>query len=259
VKLINHLSAQNCSITIGTPSIDNVIEELNYLNQTLKKNTLIHFCDNVITYPEKRFLKLAEAISKQKYDLQFSCDVRADSINKSTSLALHNGNFKRICLGIEDCSNDILKHNYKGMTFNDNLKALSCLRKYTDSYLTGYWLIGLPGTTWRSTQENQKAIYKLIDENLIDQIALSIFKPYPGCRFNKGEIFIDNDWNSFLEDMDFPIYHLPNLSAMELASVMLNYKKTVINAYKKRLSMYEKKTQPSSQKTRGDNVIQGAD
>ena len=87
--------------------------------------------------------------------------------------------------------------------------------------------------------KNQKAIHKLIDENLIDHISLSIYKPYPGCRFNKDEISIDNNWNSFLKDMDFPMYHLPELSAVELASAMLNYKKTAINAYKKRLSMYE--------------------
>lgn len=237
----------SCSFCSGVPfwrkillrKVDDVIKELDYLNKKLNKNTLIHFCDSVITYPEKRFLKLAEAISEEKYDLQFSCDVRADSINKNTSMALQNSNFKRICLGIEDCNNNILNLNYKGMTFDDNLKALNCLRKYTKSYLSGYWLVGLPGTTWRSIQQNQKAICKLIDENLIDHISISIYKPYPGCRFNKDEILINNDWNSFLEDMDFPMYHLPELSAAELASAMLSYKKAAINAYKKRLSMYE--------------------
>ena len=237
----------SCSFCSGVPfwkkiilrDVDKVIEELKYLNKTLEKNTLIHFCDNVITYPEERFLKLTEAISKQHFDLHFSCDVRADSVNKRTSIALQNGNFKRICLGVEDCNNEILRHHHKGMTFEDNLKALNYLRKNTDSYLTAYWLIGLPGTTFRSIKENQKAISKLIDENLVDQIALSIFKPYPGCKFNKDEISIETDWNSFLEDMDFPIYSLPNISAMELSTAMLDYKKTVVNAYKKRLSTNE--------------------
>lgn len=235
----------NCMFCSGVPfwdkvyarEIDSIMRELDYLEENLLPNTLVHFCDNVITFPERRFLRLAKAISQRQYSLQFSCDVRADTINKDTAKSLESSMFKRICLGIEDSDNNILKKHNKGMTFESNLEALKLLRDFTDLYLTAYWIVGLPGTSSSSVIRNRLSIVKLIEDNLVDQIALSIFKPYPGCRYRKNEVFLLNDWDSFIEDMDYPIYRLKNLSAEQISRIYKDYKVSLINAYEARLEM----------------------
>lgn len=234
----------SCKFCSGVPfwdkiyyrSITSILSELDYLEQNLSKDTLVHFCDNVITYPEDRFAKLASAILNKKYDLQFSCDVRADCINRNSAILLSKAGFKRICLGIEDCENEILRTHHKGMTYETNIAALNILREFTNSYLTAYWLIGLPGSTEATIKKNQEQIVKLIDSDLVDQIALSIFKPYPGCRFSENDIVIHRNWNSFIRDMDYPIYELENLNSDQLSLLFKEFKISLIDAYKIRLA-----------------------
>jgi hypothetical protein len=74
----------------------------------------------------------------------------------------------------------------------------------------------------------------MVCSKLVDQIALGLFKPYPGCDINKKYFSVESGWEEFIKDMEYPIYRLPNLSSAEIAKIVIDYKLTVLKAYQSR-------------------------
>jgi radical SAM superfamily enzyme YgiQ (UPF0313 family) len=228
-----------CSGTGFWPSIrcrpvDSVIGELDYLNSVLPPGELVHFCDNVVTFDRARFLELAQAMAARRYAINFSCDIRSDSIDAQTAWALEQAGFRRICVGVEDCDDGILAAGRKGLRFAQSRRALELLRQHTTAYLTAYWMVGLPGTTQATVAHNLATIGSLVRGRWVDQIALSLFKPYPGCKGLEGIVTLERTWNDYLTDMEYPLYCLPSASASDLAQMVLAYKRAVLDAYRAR-------------------------
>ena len=171
-----------------TVPTERVVQELLYLKENLPEGTIIHLIDNVFTYDRQRLSDLYHQM-QEKHLLgyfKFECDTLSKLVDEEIVTLLEKIGVFKLCLGIEDCNENVLKISNKSATFADSVKAAQTIKNYSDNICVyAYWLIGLPGTTIETMEENIQQMKKLIEDNLVDIISPKIFIPYPGTQFFK--------------------------------------------------------------------------
>ena len=184
-------------------SEEKIAETLKYLYERLEGMCLLHIIDNVFSISLERLEKLKDIISPFKDKFVFECDTLASLIDERKVRLLLDMNVIKIGLGFEDCSDQINKISRKGVRISNNIRAALMIRKYaSDICVYAYWLIGLPGTTADSVEENIQTIRYLISNEIVHIISPKIFIPYPGTEFWKksteyGILINSYDWSNY--------------------------------------------------------------
>lgn len=235
---VNH-SYWSCPRNVPT---ERVVQELLYLKENLPEGTIIHLIDNIFTYDRQR-LKDLYCHMQEKHLLgyfKFECDTLSTFIDEEIVKLLEEIGVFKLCLGIEDCNENVLKISNKRASFADSVKAAQTIKKYSDNICVyAYWLIGLPGSTIETMEENIQQMKKLIEDNLVDIISPKIFIPYPGTQFFEnpeayGIHITSYDWNSYeRRNPPFP-YHYDNVSDKDLYRYLLKALKVCHEAYCKK-------------------------
>lgn len=204
--------------------IEKVINELLYLKEHLKKGTVIHIIDNIFTLDKQRLKTLYFNMKHSNLlgYFKFECDTLSTLIDAESVKLLEDIGVFKICLGIEDCNDEILKNANKSATFFDNIRAVQIIKNNNPNICVfAYWIIGLPGTTIETLEENIFQMADLIEGNLVDIISPKIFVPYPGTQFFKhpetyGINLVSYNWDLYeRRNPPFP-YHYNELSDKEL-------------------------------------------
>ncbi|MBA7470512.1 hypothetical protein ES707_05799 [subsurface metagenome] len=113
-------------------SVDNVLDELYFLQRDWGAKTISFLDDNFIGSCEKgraRALKIADAIKSKKLYITWSIDCRAQDIKKSTIKSLKEAGLKNVFLGIESGCQSQLNRYGKNTTVNENRKAIMILKE----------------------------------------------------------------------------------------------------------------------------------
>lgn len=197
-------------------SVTNIIEELLFLKARLPKGTIIHIIDNIFTMSKDRLMSLYNCM--EEYGLlgyfKFECDTLCTFIDKEKVNLLEDIGVFKVCLGIEDCNDEILKFSNKNTTFARNVEAAKIIKENSKNICVyAYWLIGLPGSTLETLAENLVQMKRLIVEDLVDIISPKIFIPYPGTQFFENPklygINIESyDWDLYeRRNPPFPYYY----------------------------------------------------
>jgi len=123
--------------------VGKVIEEILAV-KTKYPLTSVHFSDDTFILDRKWLFEFLKRY-KEKVNIPFSCNVRADLIDKKVVVALKRAGCRAVSFGVES-GNEIIRNQILGKSLDDEtiLKAAKLLRKAKIKFLTTN-MSGIPG------------------------------------------------------------------------------------------------------------------
>ncbi|MHA1268213.1 MAG: B12-binding domain-containing radical SAM protein [Candidatus Helarchaeota archaeon] len=192
------------------------IDIIKYLFDTFNKNQImLEFCDSILPVNINKFEELVKKyVEEINHPVLFALtranltdDVRLDLLSK-----LLQG-LGVLSIGIENGNAEVLELMHKP-TFQTSIRALIKIRSH-NLKATPSWLIGHPGESLKTMNENLEKIQYLFDKNLIDTLIPFIWVPLPGTPpFENPDKYhleiISYDWDRYDRAIFLPPYHLLN-------------------------------------------------
>ena len=191
------LISEMCGKRFRARSPKNVVDELEWLRDVHGADAFA-FYDAVFTLDRKRAIDICEEKKKRKIDLPWDCTTRADQVSKEVLVKLKEANCKVVYFGVESGSQKILDSVNKGITVEQNEKAIKWTKEAGMSAFISV-VVGYPG----ETEEMLKQTFDFIDRTKPDHVCFCLATPYPGTRFfNLVEDFgweLSKDWSHYDE------------------------------------------------------------
>lgn len=144
-------------------STENVIEELEMLyNQYGVRNIMFNDAEFAggIAVNGGKAIEIADEILKRNFHLNFSIQCRVNDIDIETFRILKQAGLRRVFLGVESGSQAVLNRFKKGVSVEDNIKAVEVLGKL-DIYLSMGFIMFDEMTTFQEISENLDFIKKV--------------------------------------------------------------------------------------------------
>ena len=157
-------------------SISNVIEEIVFLYGKLGIRSL-HFVDDTFTMNESRTKKICQEIINRRLDIQWTCDTRADCLDRELIKLMKQAGCVRVKIGVESGSDRVLKNIGKKITRERILRTVALIKEQ-ELPLTVYLMAGFPG----ETDEDLRETIEFARELGADYYSLSVLAPYYGTR-----------------------------------------------------------------------------
>jgi anaerobic magnesium-protoporphyrin IX monomethyl ester cyclase len=190
--------------TCRTFSPSRIIDEVNYIID--KFNTKgIYFINDNFTIKKKETAELCDLIEKNKLDIEWMCDTRADLVSQDLLGKMKEAGCKTIWFGVESGSPRILEKINKGITREQTIQAFKLCRE-TGIHIACSFILGVPGETVKDMEATLKFAKKLDP----DWCQFNIFIAYPDSSLYE-EILMSNHYeclDDFLisaktEDFDY--------------------------------------------------------
>ncbi|MFZ3168259.1 MAG: radical SAM protein [Candidatus Methanoperedens sp.] len=163
-------------IPFRSHSIERVINEIQHLVEDYGINAIFFMDDNL--FANKPRLRKMCSLIKDKFDIIWSCNARADNVDLETLKAAKEAGCVQISFGFESGSQRILNLlKNKAVTVEQNKKAVE-LCKSAGLEVYGTFMIGNP----TETIEDVRLTQQFIRENDIDSIGVPITTPFPGTK-----------------------------------------------------------------------------
>jgi anaerobic magnesium-protoporphyrin IX monomethyl ester cyclase len=162
------------------------------------------------TNPTKRhFLNICKEIHRQRLDVPWGCNMRADKIDEEVCEWAIKANCREFSIGIESGVEEIHKHMHKDLTLKSIRKVFKLTRHFGIKS-RAYVLIGTPLETFETIKRTET----LVDEIQPDIIGISILCPYPGTIYWRNE-FDSIDWGT-VDEYANTMWGTMNLSNTDL-------------------------------------------
>ena len=160
-------------IGVRSRSVDNVIEEIKYLIDKYKIDSLL-MLDETFTIDKKRVNEFCTKLSSEKIDISWSCYARVNLVDREMLDNMRSTGCFRVGYGIESGSQTILDKMEKRVTVEQAKNAIKITREA--GLICGMtWMFGYPG----ETLETLKETIDLCKEMLIFP-SFFYTTPYPG-------------------------------------------------------------------------------
>lgn len=231
---------------VRSRTIDSIKQELTELRSIMGNKFEMHILDNVISYDITLLKELCNLIAELDMDLSFSADIRPECVNKEVLDVLKELNVKQLFIGFEDANDSCREFVGRKMKNDVLINALKLIKRYPTIRADCYWMLGLPGTSKETFNENIAFVRNLIMNNLLENICPdTIFVPLPGTPlFNEAEEYnitnLDKNWSSYRRSNYWPVYDLPTISRKEMHSGLIEFDKAIISAQLSVLGMTER-------------------
>lgn len=176
-----------CFRTMGgdyvTRSVDNIIEEIKYLQERYDVNT-IELNDEIFSVNKSRVYEFCDKIETLK--IPWSAQIRVNMINEKLINRMKEAGCSQISYGLESASRDVLKSMQKGVRVEQIENALKVTRKAKIT-IQGNWIFGDP----LETPETVRETIEFNRRYLPYLIHLDFLLAYPGTpmyfdALNKG-------------------------------------------------------------------------
>lgn len=136
--------------TYRAKSPKRVADEVEYVIKSYNYR-VFSFCDDNFfvdgsTIAKQRAINIANEIIKRKLRLRFTIECRADDVDKEIFILLKKAGLYKVFIGIETGAQSVLDRYHKGVTVEQNHKALQILRDVNIKCQPGYILFD-PRTT----------------------------------------------------------------------------------------------------------------
>jgi len=155
-------------------SVDNVIEELRFLQDTYKPS-YVDLVDGTFTFDRKYLETFCNTMIDQKLNIQWRCTARYYNLNEELLQLMKKSNCSGLYLGFESGSNKVLKTIDKHTTVEQNIKVSQIVYKSGIPSVTSI-ILGLPDEDKEDIEETLKAM-KIIKTDLLD---INNYTPLPG-------------------------------------------------------------------------------
>jgi radical SAM PhpK family P-methyltransferase len=126
-------------------------KELNCL-EAIGKVKRVHYIDDTMNVPIKRFKEILRMIIKNNYSFKWNCNLRCQYLDRETVELLKQSGCDGVFLGLESGSNEILKNMNKAAAVEEYLKGIELLKEY-EIVTFGSFIIGFPGETPETVRE----------------------------------------------------------------------------------------------------------
>jgi len=232
---------------ITCTTIKNFQQEIDFL---IKNGIdIISILDDDIMVSEDAFEKIIKVLiaeKKDNSDIKFSAQTRVDNLKneKDPKEAIEKmvaAGIKRLYLGIESGSQEILNSMRKGYKLEWVKEACTNIKKYSNGQIEigAFWLFGHPGANIKTEEESIKFLEELLKEKLIDDVEIHNTVPFPGTAISKDRRIkiIDNDLKHYGFLNNYPIYDLVDPDNKD--QIVLSAKQ-IFEFQKKALKMREK-------------------
>lgn len=155
--------------------IDRVLAEMNELHARWGIDGF-EFQDDTFTLDRERTLALCAAIKAEgRADFAWMCYTRADRVDPELLASMRAAGCRYLYLGVESGSQRLLDKVGKGLTVEQNARAISWCRQAGITVGVGI-MVGLPTET---PEETAQTIRFVVDQKL-DQACFNITEPFPG-------------------------------------------------------------------------------
>jgi radical SAM superfamily enzyme YgiQ (UPF0313 family) len=172
-----------------------VFEEAVLLKEKYGYGALMFF-DDTMTVNRKRMAEICGLL--KNLGIIYRCFVRSDTVDRDILERMRSSGCVEVGVGLESGSQRILDTVNKGETVGKNLEAVRLCHSL-GMRVKGFLIIGLPGENMESVQETIDFL-KSAD---LDDVDISIYKPYPGSFIYKNRKAFDID---FADDYEHAWY-----------------------------------------------------
>jgi len=149
------------------------VSEIKYLQDRYNCHHF-RFIDDDFTLNKNRVLEICHLLEPLK--VHYKCHTRSNLLDAEMCQALAKSGCEEMGLGVETADNEVLKLINKHETVEDHKNAIKLIKE-AGMRAKVYWMVALPGETWKTIELNKQFMY----ETKPDKWTLSTFTPYPGC------------------------------------------------------------------------------
>lgn len=168
-------------------SPENIFREVEQLKKKYGFGAVMFF-DDIFTLNKDRVLEICDRLRELKINLR--AFARADTIDAEIAEALYEAGCREVGIGAESGSRIILDISMKGITVEQNTRAVDICREH-GMRVKLFMIIGLPGETKETVEETKRWLEKVRP----DDFDLTVFVPLPtskiynnpnsyGCHFH---------------------------------------------------------------------------
>jgi radical SAM superfamily enzyme YgiQ (UPF0313 family) len=156
-------------------TVQNVIEEIKYLQNI--GITTIHFDDDIWGIKKSYIYEFCDELKDKCMGIKWSCELHVNIVDEDIIKKMKSAGCYSIQIGVESGNNEILKKNKKNITLEKAFEAARLIKKNKID-LVAFFIVGFPDESADSLNDTIQAMKKI----KCDQIAYSIFTPYPGTE-----------------------------------------------------------------------------
>ncbi|MBF0518766.1 MAG: radical SAM protein, partial [Nitrospirae bacterium] len=159
-------------------SVENVIEEIKYLNKYFNVKE-VHIEDDNFSMERERVIDFCESLMRTNLNITWALPngLRLDKLDLDDLKLMNRAGCYSVNVGVESGNESRLRLIKKKIT-KEKIKEKIALVKQAGMDIGGFFIIGFPGET---RQEIEQTL-KFTTELELDRIGISYFQPYPGTE-----------------------------------------------------------------------------
>tara|TARA_B100000959_G_scaffold278302_1_gene336369 strand:- start:1649 stop:3112 length:1464 start_codon:yes stop_codon:yes gene_type:complete len=152
----------------------------------------ILFEDDTFIIFKKRLIQLCETLIKEKIDITWSCNGRANAVKPDILKLMKKAGCWQISYGIESGDPEILEFSRKRIKVEQMTQALEWSHK-AGILTKGFFILGFPN----ETEDTLKRTIDYAKNSCLDDVSVSKMTPFPGSemyRIGEKYGYINKDW-----------------------------------------------------------------
>ena len=162
--------------TCRTFTPQRIIDEIEYMVKTYGTKGIYFVGDN-FTINKKKTLELCELINKNKIEIKWVCDTRANLVSQELLHEMKAAGCQTIFFGVESGSPRILEKLNKNITLQEVADAFALCRKERIQTAASF-MLGIPGETFNDLD----ATFKFAKQLNADWCQFNIYVACPGSK-----------------------------------------------------------------------------
>lgn len=204
--------------------VETVVGELNRLSRRYR-NFMRAIDDSMLDLRTPYFMELCRQLARSPHLRDtFGLLTRIDTISLDGLHAMRQAGIKRLAVGVESGSDQVLAAMNKGITASSLRAGLEMIRR-ANVWVCAFLIVGHPGDNGEESYITEKFVARQFADELIVWIDPSIFVPYPGTPFFShpelhGVEILNRDWSQWYRTA-WPVAQLNSFSASEIQLAFL--------------------------------------
>ncbi len=162
-------------------SVERVVSEFEKISSLGFRSVKVH--DSTFTLNRERVVKICVELIKRKINIAWSCETRADHLDKELLEIMQRAGCFFICMGIDSADENVLRKNKRFFDLKHAEKVFKWCKELGIK-TRAYVVFGLEGETKESVEKTLEYLRRIEP----DQIMLSLATAYPGTELEKGEL-----------------------------------------------------------------------
>lgn len=158
-----------------------VVDEMEILEKDYDAS-YVFIMDPLFIGNRDRTLRICSEIKKRNLKIRWGCDSHVNCMEPEVIRAMDSAGCYEMSLGIESGVQRLLDNVNKEMKVSDVRNAVEIIKKNSDIFVTGLFILGLPGERY----EDSIRTIEFSQSLPLDMAQFSILVPYPG-----SQLFLD--------------------------------------------------------------------